>query len=121
MSTMPCPRRICFVRWLAAARKTSGAEECEYSSRKWCSTSHGVLDTEAVGELHLFERLLDEAPLAVVVPGTGKLVLAAGGRGDGLSSVAGGHRLPVRGVVRPGTEEGMAPPPEPRCKPPRTA
>src|SRR4029077_5501300 len=22
-----------------AARKTSGAEECEYSSRKWCSTS----------------------------------------------------------------------------------
>jgi len=22
------------VRWLAAARKTSGAEECEYSSRK---------------------------------------------------------------------------------------
>jgi hypothetical protein len=28
-----------FVRWLAAARNTSGAEECEYSSRKWCSTS----------------------------------------------------------------------------------
>ena len=28
------------VRWLAAARKTSGADECEYSSRKWCSTSH---------------------------------------------------------------------------------
>ena len=28
------------VRWEAAARKTSGAEECEYSSRKWCSTSH---------------------------------------------------------------------------------
>jgi len=26
--------------WLAAARNTSGAEECEYSSRKWCSTSH---------------------------------------------------------------------------------
>ena len=24
----------------AAARKTSGADECEYSSRKWCSTSH---------------------------------------------------------------------------------
>jgi hypothetical protein len=29
-----------FVRWLAAARKTSGAEEWLYSSRKWCSTSH---------------------------------------------------------------------------------
>jgi hypothetical protein len=38
--TMPCPRRMSFVRWLAAARNTSGALECEYSSRKWCSTSH---------------------------------------------------------------------------------
>ena len=28
------------VRWLQAARKTSGAEEWLYSSRKWCSTSH---------------------------------------------------------------------------------
>ena len=28
------------VRWLAAARNTSGAEEWLYSSRKWCSTSH---------------------------------------------------------------------------------
>ena len=27
------------MRWLQAARNTSGAEECEYSSRKWCSTS----------------------------------------------------------------------------------
>ena len=27
------------LRWLHAARNTSGAEECEYSSRKWCSTS----------------------------------------------------------------------------------
>jgi len=32
-------RRIWRVRWLAAARNTSGAGECEYSSRKWCSTS----------------------------------------------------------------------------------
>ena len=37
--TMPCPNRICLVRWLQAAKKTSGAEECEYSSKKWCSTS----------------------------------------------------------------------------------
>ena len=37
--TMPWPRRIRDVRWLAAARKTSGAEECEYSSKKWCSTA----------------------------------------------------------------------------------
>ena len=38
--TMPWPRRMRFVRCEAAARKTSGALECEYSSRKWCSTSH---------------------------------------------------------------------------------
>ena len=31
--------RMFVVRWLAAARKTSGALEWEYSSRKWCSTS----------------------------------------------------------------------------------
>ena len=35
---MPWPSRIRDVRWLAA-RNTSGAEECEYSSRKWCSTT----------------------------------------------------------------------------------
>ncbi len=37
---MPWPRRMSLVRWLAAPRKTSGADECEYSSRKWCSTTH---------------------------------------------------------------------------------
>src|SRR5208337_1554091 len=39
MSTMPWPSRMRCVRWEHAARNTSGAEECEYSSRKWCSTS----------------------------------------------------------------------------------
>src|SRR5215472_13347583 len=39
IKTMPCPRRMRRERWDAAARNTSGAEECEYSSRKWCSTS----------------------------------------------------------------------------------
>ncbi len=37
---IPWPRRMFLVRWLHAARKTSGAEEWLYSSRKWCSTSH---------------------------------------------------------------------------------
>ena len=37
---MPWPRRMFLVRWLHAARNTSGAEEWLYSSRKWCSTSH---------------------------------------------------------------------------------
>ena len=40
ISVMPCPSRMFFVRCDAAARNTSGADECEYSSRKWCSTSH---------------------------------------------------------------------------------
>ena len=37
--TIPWPRRMRFVRCEQAARNTSGAQECEYSSRKWCSTS----------------------------------------------------------------------------------
>ena len=37
--TIPWPRRIREVRTAAAGRKTSGAEEWLYSSRKWCSTS----------------------------------------------------------------------------------
>ena len=40
--TMPWPSRICLVRCDAAARNTSGADECEYSSRKWCSTSQAT-------------------------------------------------------------------------------
>ena len=28
-----------FVRWLHAARNTSGADEWAYSSRKWCSVA----------------------------------------------------------------------------------
>ena len=56
-----------FVRCEAAARKTSDADECEYSSRKWCSTSHTVVEADAVGELDLVERV-GEQPLLVVGP-----------------------------------------------------
>jgi hypothetical protein len=35
----PWPRRMRWVRMAAAARNTSGAEQWEYSSRKWCSTA----------------------------------------------------------------------------------
>ena len=38
--TIPWPILMFFVLWLAAARNTSGADECEYSSMKWCSTTH---------------------------------------------------------------------------------
>ena len=63
------------VRWLAAARNTSEAEECEYSSRKWCSTSHTESMPEPVGQLDLVERVGDQAALGVGVPRPRKLVL----------------------------------------------
>ena len=36
----PCPTRIRSVWAAAADKKMSGPEQCEYSSRKWCSTAH---------------------------------------------------------------------------------
>ncbi len=39
-TTMPKPTRICFVTIAHAVRNISGAEQWEYSSRKWCSTAH---------------------------------------------------------------------------------
>src|SRR5262249_1199956 len=39
-TTAPCPRRMRLVCMAQAVRKSSGAEQCEYSSRKWCSTTH---------------------------------------------------------------------------------
>ncbi len=63
------------VRWLAAARKTSGALEWEYSSRKWCSTSQRYCTPEPVGQLDLLEGVGDQLLLAVVAPGAGQLVL----------------------------------------------
>ena len=69
------PGASCVVRWLAAARNTSGAEEWEYSSRKWCSTSHTYWMPEAVGQLDLVEGVGDELVLAALVPGPRELVL----------------------------------------------
>ena len=39
-TTAPCPTRIRWVCIATAVRNSSGADECEYSSRKWCSTTH---------------------------------------------------------------------------------
>ena len=39
-TTAPWPTRIRSVCAATAASTTSGAEQCEYSSRKWCSTAH---------------------------------------------------------------------------------
>src|SRR5215216_3072214 len=39
-TTMPWPTRMFWVCMAQAVKNSSGAEECEYSSRKWCSTHH---------------------------------------------------------------------------------
>ncbi len=72
---MPWHRRICLVRWLAAARNTSGAGECEYSSRKWCSTSQAIVVAEPVGQLDLVERVLVEPQFAALLPWARQLQL----------------------------------------------
>ena len=75
------------VRWLAAARKTSGALECEYSSRKWCSTSQRYWIPEPVGQLDLVERVGDQPAARCRRPRAG----AAGARRRSrTSSVAAG-------------------------------
>ena len=49
-TTAPWPTRMRCVCIATAVRKTSGAEQCEYSSRKWCSTAHTAVEAELVGE-----------------------------------------------------------------------
>ena len=41
-TTAPWPTRMRLVCIAQAVRKSSGAEQCEYSSRKWCSTAQTV-------------------------------------------------------------------------------
>jgi hypothetical protein len=38
-TTMPWPTWMRLVSTAQAVRNSSGAEQCEYSSRKWCSTA----------------------------------------------------------------------------------
>ena len=42
-TTIPWPTRMRVVCMAHAVRNSSGAEQCEYSSRKWCSTAHTLL------------------------------------------------------------------------------
>ena len=58
---MPWPIRMFFVRWLTAARNTSGAEEWEYSSRKWCSVCPDVVEAQLVRELDLLQGVLEQS------------------------------------------------------------
>src|SRR5213593_4169352 len=101
---MPWPRRIRRDRCDAAARKTSGAEEWEYSSRKWCSTSQGVIEAQPVGQLDLGQRVLEELELGPVFPGPRQLVLVEDPESHGqlLSGYGGIGQLPP-GLVGDGT------------------
>src|SRR5579884_1855304 len=96
---MPCPNLMRAVRWLAAPRNTSGALEWEYSSRKWCSTSHTKsMPRESASST--CSGVLQQAVLRLGVPGAGELVLVedaelhvilpawAGGAGGGLTATS---------------------------------
>ena len=98
------------MRCEAAPRKTPEALECEYSSRKWCSTSHAESQAHAVGELDLLEGVLDEPLLAVVAPRAGDLVLVEDPEAHGREPSP--ARL-QRGV-RPVRLAAPLPPPVPR-------
>ena len=74
------------MRCEAAPRNTSEALECEYSSRKWCSTSQTESKPDAVGELDLLERVAHEPLLAVVAPRAGELVLVEDPEAHGASA-----------------------------------
>ena len=63
---MPWPSRMRDVRWLAAARNTSGAEEWLYSSRKWCSTASPVV-AQLISSSS--SGVVVQPPLAVRLPG----------------------------------------------------
>ena len=54
-----------FVRWLAAARNTSGAEEWLVLLEEVVLDLPGVVVAEPVGQLDLVERVLDQLVLVV--------------------------------------------------------
>ena len=73
--TMPWPRRMFLVRWLPAARNTSGARRVRVLLEEVVlDLPHGV-EAELVGQLDLVEGVLDELPLGVLGPGPRQLVL----------------------------------------------
>ena len=73
--TMPCPRRMFFVRCDAAARKTSGARRVAVLLEEVVLHLPDVFDSERVGELDLLERVLEKHVFRVLGPGARELVL----------------------------------------------
>ena len=73
---MPWPRRMFFVRWLAAARNTSGAEEWRVLLEEVVLDLPRVVVAEPVGELDLVERVAAASSYSPsLVPRRGQLLL----------------------------------------------
>ena len=71
---MPWPRRMSRVRWLAAARKTSGALRVGVLLQEVVLDLPDHVEAETVGQLHLLQGVVDEPELAALVPGARELV-----------------------------------------------
>ena len=76
----------------AAARNTSGALECEYSSRKWCSTSHTQSKPSRSASSICSSASLEQLELVVLAPRTGHLVLVEHPELHGASRVPAGAK-----------------------------
>ncbi len=75
VSTTPWPRRMRDVRWLQAARNTSGRRGVAVLLEEVVLDLPHVVEAQRVGELDLFEGVLEQAVLRAVLPGTAHLVL----------------------------------------------
>ncbi len=72
---MPWPRRMFFVRWDARGEKDLRRGGVRVLLEEVVLDLPGVVDAEAVGELDLVERVLEQLELAAVAPGPRELVL----------------------------------------------
>ncbi len=72
---MPWPSRICLVRWLAAARKDSGAGECEVLFQEVMLDLPRVIVAALISQFDLIQRVLVERQFVIRAPGAGQLQL----------------------------------------------
>ena len=63
------------VRCEQAARKISGADECEVLLQEVMLDLPHVVDAQLVAEFHLSKRFLIKAPFRILAPGLRQLVL----------------------------------------------
>ena len=73
--TIPWPRRMFLVRWLAAAKNTSRRRGVAVLLEEVVLHFPRVIDAEPVGKLDLRQRVLEELELGSLIPRAGELVL----------------------------------------------